>query len=72
LTTGSTANAIASSAAATSRVTGDTVTISGAVGAKAITYAAAASAKKVAELVNAETGSTGVKLLQKQNSISRR
>ncbi|MCV2216435.1 flagellin N-terminal helical domain-containing protein [Thauera sp. Sel9] len=61
LTAGSTANAIASNAAATSRVAGGAVTINGATGAATVTIAAGASAKKAAEQINAETGKTGVK-----------
>ncbi|WP_068634873.1 flagellin N-terminal helical domain-containing protein [Thauera butanivorans] len=61
LTAGSTANAIASNAAATSRVAGGAVTINGATGASTVTIAAGASAKKAAEQINAETGKTGVK-----------
>lgn len=60
LTTGSTSNAIASNAAASSRVAGDTLTISGAAGQASITYSAGVSAKKVAEQINGETGTTGV------------
>lgn len=61
LTAGSTANAIASNAAATSRVAGGDITISGATGSATVTIAAGASAKKVAEQINGETGTTGVK-----------
>ncbi|WP_341645465.1 flagellin N-terminal helical domain-containing protein [Thauera sp. SDU_THAU2] len=61
LTSGSTAFAIGSNAAATSRVTGGAVTINGATGAATVTIAAGASAKKAAEQINAETGKTGVK-----------
>jgi len=60
LTLGSTAGSIASAGAATSRVVGGTFVVNGAAGTKTITYAAAASAKTVAGLVNAQTGSTGV------------
>ncbi|MBI3529279.1 MAG: flagellin [Betaproteobacteria bacterium] len=60
LTAGSTANAIASNAAATSRVAGGTITINGAVGSATITAAAAASAKTVAGQINAQTANTGV------------
>jgi len=61
LTAGSTANAIASNAAATSRVAGGAITISGATGSATVTIAAGASAKKAAEQINGETGTTGVK-----------
>lgn len=61
LTAGSTANAIASNAAATSRVAGGDITISGATGSATVTIAAGASAKKSAEQINGETGTTGVK-----------
>ena len=61
LTTGSTANAIASNAAATSRVAGGAITISGATGSAAVTITAGDSAKKAAELINGQTGTTGVK-----------
>ncbi|WP_435750789.1 flagellin [Thauera sp. AutoDN2] len=61
LTTGSTANAIASNAAATSRVAGGAITISGATGSAAVTITGGDSAKKAAELINGQTGTTGVK-----------
>ena len=61
LTTGSTANAIASNGAATSRVAGGAITISGATGSAAVTITAGDSAKKAAELINGQTGTTGVK-----------
>ena len=61
LTAGSTANAIASNAAATSRVDGGDITISGATGSATVNIAAGASAKKAAEQINGETGTTGVK-----------
>jgi flagellin len=61
LTAGSTANAIASNAAATSRVVGGDITISGATGSATVNIAAGASAKKAAEQINGETGTTGVK-----------
>ncbi|WP_435750295.1 flagellin [Thauera sp. AutoDN2] len=61
LTTGSTANAIASNAAATSRVAGGAITISGATGSAAVSITAGDSAKKAAELINGQTGTTGVK-----------
>lgn len=61
LTAGSTANAIASNAAALgSRVAGGTITINGAVGSATVTAAAAASAKTVATQINAQTANTGV------------
>lgn len=60
LTIGSTATTIASSASATSRVTGDTITINGAAGSANVTYAAAASAKTVAAAINDKTSTTGV------------
>jgi len=61
LTPGSTSFALLSSATLTSsRVAGDTITINGAVGAASVTYAAGASAKTVAQKINAETGTTGV------------
>lgn len=61
LTLGSTANSVASAGAAASRIVGTTFTINGAAGSKLITYAAGDSAKTVVGLVNAQTGSTGVK-----------
>ncbi len=61
LTAGSTANAIASNAAATSRVAGGAITINGATGAATVTIAAGASAKKAAEQLNSITDTTGVK-----------
>ena len=61
LTTGSTANAIASNGAATSRVAGGAITISGATGSAAVSITAGDSAKKAAELINGQTGTTGVK-----------
>lgn len=60
LVQGSTANAIVSNAAATSRVAGDTFDVNGAAGSASITYGAGASAKTVAGLVNAQTANTGV------------
>ena len=60
LVQGSTANAVASSAAATSRVAGGDFTINGASGTSTITVAAAATAKDVAALVNAQTAKTNV------------
>jgi flagellin len=60
LVQGSTANAIASNAAATSRVAGGTITVNGAAGSATITAAAAASAKTVAAQINAQSGTTGV------------
>lgn len=61
LTAGSTANAIASNATATSRVVGGDITISGAAGSATVNIAGGASAKKAAEQINGETGKTGVK-----------
>jgi flagellin len=60
LNAGSTANAIASNAAATSRVAGTTSTINGALGTAVITVAAASSAKLVAASVNGQRATTGV------------
>ncbi len=60
LTTGSTANAVGSNAAAASRVVGGAVTINGASGAASVTIAAGASAKKAAEQINDVSGTTGV------------
>ena len=60
LTAGSTANAIASNAAAASRVVGGNITINGSVGSATVTAVAAASAKTVAGQINAQTGNTGV------------
>ena len=60
LVAGSTANAIASNAAAVSRVAGGNVTINGAAGSATITVAAAASAKTVAAQINAQSDNTGV------------
>lgn len=60
LTAGSTANAIASNAAATSRVAGGNITINGSVGSATVTVAAGASAKTVAGQINAQTANTGV------------
>lgn len=61
LTTGSTAYAIASNAAATtSRVAGGAITINGASGSASVTIAAGASAKKAAEQINSQTETTGV------------
>ncbi len=60
LVQGSTANAIASNAAATSRVAGGTVTINGSSGSATVTVAAGSSAKTAAQLINAQTGNTGV------------
>lgn len=44
----------------TSAITGDTLTLNGAVGSKAVTITAADSAKTVAANINAVTGNTGV------------
>jgi flagellin len=60
LVQGSTANSIASNAAATSRVAGGAITINGAVGSATVTVTAAASAKTVAAQINAQTGNTSV------------
>ena len=60
VTEGSTADAHASSAGAVSRVVGGDFTLSGSAGSKVITYAAKATARDVASLINAQTGSTGV------------
>jgi flagellin len=62
LVAGSTANAVASStgAAGVNRVAGTTFTVNGATGSSAITYAVGDTAKTVAALVNAQTGTTGV------------
>lgn len=64
LTAGSTTGAIASSAAltsATARVGGGAITINGATGSATVTIGAGATAKKAAEQINGETGTTGVK-----------
>jgi flagellin len=60
LVEGSTANAIASNAAATSRVAGGDIAINGAAGSATVTVTAGDSAKTAAELINAQTGTTGV------------
>ncbi|THF65675.1 flagellin [Pseudothauera nasutitermitis] len=60
LTPGSTAFAQPSSAAATNRVVGGTVTINGSTGAASITIPAASSAKAAAQLINGVSGTTGV------------
>ena len=60
LVAGSTANAIASNAAATSRVAGGDITVNGAAGSATVTVAAGASAKTVAGQINAKTSNTGV------------
>ncbi len=60
LTAGSTATAIASNAAATSRVLGGDVTINGASGVATITIDAGASAKKAVEQINDMRNTTGV------------
>lgn len=60
LVQGSTANAIASNAAAASRVAGGNITINGAIGSTTVTAAAGASAKTVAGQINGQTGNTGV------------
>lgn len=61
LVSGSTTNAIASNAAATSRVVGDDFTVNGFAGSATIAVAAGDSAKTVAAAVNAQTATTGVK-----------
>ncbi len=60
LTLGSTANAVVSAGAAVTRIVGTSFTINGAAGSSVITHSAGASAKTVAGLVNAQTGTTGV------------
>ncbi|QDF96494.1 flagellin [Azoarcus sp. DD4] len=60
LTPGSTAFALGSTAAATNRVAGGTVTINGATGSSTVAIPAGASAKDAAALINAESGTTGV------------
>jgi flagellin len=60
LVAGSTANTITSTVAATSRLAGDTFTVNGALGSADVTYAATASARDVAALINSKTGQTGV------------
>ncbi len=60
LVQGSTANAVASSSAAASRVVGGDFTVNGSSGTSTITVAAAATAKDVAALVNAQTAKTNV------------
>jgi flagellin len=60
LTIGTTAYAIASNAAATSRVAGGAITINGAAGSATVTAAAADSAKTVAGLINDKAATTGV------------
>ncbi len=61
LVAGSTANAVASSATATtSRVVGGAFTVNGALGSATITAVAGASAKTVASQINAQTQTTGV------------
>lgn len=60
LVVGSTAGANASTATATDTIAGDTVTVNGASGTATVTYAAGASAKTVAALFNAQSGTTGV------------
>jgi flagellin len=60
LVEGSTANAIASNAAATSRVAGGDIVINGAAGSATVTVTAGDSAKTAAELINAQSGTTGV------------
>ncbi|PUA97576.1 flagellin [Acidovorax sp. 107] len=61
LTLGSTAGAVvAQGDVGASAITGGTLDVNGAYGSQQITYAAAASAKDVAALVNAQTEKTGV------------
>ncbi|KAB2902041.1 MAG: flagellin, partial [Burkholderiaceae bacterium] len=61
LTLGSTANAIvAQGKVGSSNVAAGTLTVNGAYGSQAIPYAAGASAKDLAALVNAQTEKTGV------------
>ncbi|WP_410498786.1 flagellin [Chitinibacter sp. S2-10] len=60
LTSGSTSNAIASSASATARVVAGGVTINGASGSANVAYAINDSAKTFAANINAQTGTTGV------------
>ncbi|AWI81607.1 flagellin [Parazoarcus communis] len=60
LTTGSTPFSVASSAAASNRVVGGTITINGATGASTATIPAGASAKTAAALINTESATTGV------------
>ncbi len=61
LTLGSTAGAVvAQGKVGSSAITGSTLDINGAYGSQQITYAAGASAKDVAGLVNAQTEKTGV------------
>lgn len=61
LTTGSTANAIGSSASATSRIQGGQFTINGSAGAATIDVKQGDTAKNVASLINAKFGTTNVK-----------
>ena len=65
LVIGSSANALASNAAASNRVAGGTITIKGALGSATVTAAAAASAKTVAQLINGKTDTTGVRATAK-------
>jgi flagellin len=60
LVTGSTANAIATSGAATNRVAGGNITLNGSLGSATVTAAAGASAKTVAGQINNQSGVTGV------------
>ncbi len=60
LVAGSASNALASTAAATNRVAGGAVTVSGALGSATVTIAAASSARTAAEQINAQTSTTGV------------
>lgn len=60
LANGGVANSVASSAAASSRIQGGSFTINGSAGTATITAKAGDSAKNVASLINAKSGSTNV------------
>jgi len=60
LTVNSTQNAIASNAAAASRVVGGAVTINGSLGSASVTVAGGSTAKAATKLINDQTASTGV------------
>ncbi|MDH4284431.1 MAG: flagellin [Gallionellaceae bacterium] len=61
LTVGSTAGAVVASAnATTSRIVAGSFSVDGAAGSSSISYQSGDSAKNVAALINAKTGSTGV------------
>ncbi|WP_068634867.1 flagellin N-terminal helical domain-containing protein [Thauera butanivorans] len=60
LTPGSTPFSVPSAAAATNRVVGGTLTINGAAGSAPVTIPAGASAKTAVQLINTESGTTGV------------